>query len=120
MDARRPSELVAPSDLFAFTDSRGRWGGQTFPQWEGWDWTLAGIGTFDPLPFGQDGYQGLENPPQHGKYFNVLYADGHVTGMRLVELFYPAPVPPNSPFIKTAADWNIDHKPHSGDWDEIP
>jgi prepilin-type N-terminal cleavage/methylation domain-containing protein/prepilin-type processing-associated H-X9-DG protein len=116
--ARRESQIVAPSDLFAFTDSRGSW---LNDQWEGWDWTVASMPSFNPFPMGQEGYQSLENPPQHGKYFNVLSCDGHVVGMRITELFYPAVggPQPGSLFVMSAvaAEWNVDHKAHSDLWD---
>jgi prepilin-type N-terminal cleavage/methylation domain-containing protein/prepilin-type processing-associated H-X9-DG protein len=117
--ARRPSEIVAPSDLFAFTDSRGSWANPNLAVgWLGWDWTLACNGSFSPLPVGAYGYNSLQNPPQHGKYFNVLYCDGHVAALRLIQLFYPAigGPQPGSPF-NTSANWNVDHQAHSDLWD---
>ena len=54
----------------------------------------------------------IQKPPQHGRNFNVLFCDGHVSQTKVVDLMQCS---------KTAALWNYDHQPHPeiwgrGDW----
>ena len=44
---------------------------------------------------------------RHGKNYNQLYCDGHISTMSPLILFDPS---------KTAALWNYDHQPHSELW----
>jgi prepilin-type N-terminal cleavage/methylation domain-containing protein len=91
LPACRESYVATPSELFAIMDSRG--GG---PPWQGVDWVE---GTTD--------IQVLAPKPQHGKVFNVLCADGHVTEVPLTTLFNPT---------NSARNWNVDHQPHPDSW----
>jgi len=99
-----------PSEMFAVTDSFYlRWGLSINPH--------ATSGLIEILPFinrqtkprswdGNDSY-GIQQPPQHGKSFNMLFCDGHVLPVRIPDLF---------DVQKTAANWNNDHEPHPKTW----
>lgn len=94
----RESDIVAPSEMFAFLDSRGLFNTLSPSTgalaWNGVDFA-AGI----PSP---PGYS-VATPPQHGTVFNVVSCDAHVDAVRLSDLFTPE---------KTAPHWNFDHQPH--------
>jgi prepilin-type N-terminal cleavage/methylation domain-containing protein/prepilin-type processing-associated H-X9-DG protein len=47
------------------------------------------------------------DPARHGKNYNLVFCDGHVTGMDPWVLFNPT---------NTAAMWNYDHEPHPELW----
>jgi len=47
------------------------------------------------------------DPARHGKTYNQLFCDGHVTGMSPWTLFDPT---------KTASMWNYDNQPHAELW----
>jgi prepilin-type N-terminal cleavage/methylation domain-containing protein/prepilin-type processing-associated H-X9-DG protein len=49
----------------------------------------------------------LQQPPQHGLNFNVLFCDGHVAAVRIREMF---------DVRKNARYWNNDHEPHPETW----
>jgi prepilin-type N-terminal cleavage/methylation domain-containing protein len=115
---RTDSQIVAPSEFFAFMDSLGAWGEDNNQcLWYGQDWTMAALATINPVPVGTGGNQCVQNPPQHGNYFNVLCADGHGEAIRLVNLFCPSPSGPQkgSPF-STATRWNVDNNAHPESW----
>jgi prepilin-type N-terminal cleavage/methylation domain-containing protein/prepilin-type processing-associated H-X9-DG protein len=109
---RRESQIVAPSDMFAIYDATG--GLDTFYSngklsgeiWCGLTEGSASIGG-----------QSIQNPPQHGSYFNMLFSDFHVSQIPLKDLFdpYVSPPTPHTQFT-TAAEWNVDHKPHPEFW----
>jgi prepilin-type N-terminal cleavage/methylation domain-containing protein len=105
--ARRASQIVAPSELFAFMDATGWWGG--LDQWQGRDYACAGAQA-NPAP---KGGTGVQNPPQHGNYFNVVSPDTHVAVIRTANLFYG--LAPSFTFT-TAAEWNVDNRPHPELW----
>jgi prepilin-type N-terminal cleavage/methylation domain-containing protein/prepilin-type processing-associated H-X9-DG protein len=114
---RRESQIAAPATLFAFMDSRGNW---EDTQWEGADETYAPIGSFSPVPTVNIGGLFIQNPPQHGKYFNVLCCDGHVEVVLILNLFYVSSSGPQSGSeFNTAARWNADNKPHPEFWNTI-
>ncbi len=46
-------------------------------------------------------------PSRHGRNYNVLFADGHVSGMKPATLFNPT---------NSARMWNRDHEPHPESW----
>jgi prepilin-type N-terminal cleavage/methylation domain-containing protein len=103
LQPRKPSQVVAPSEMFAFMDV---WEETNDFGWCGWDHTGAAI---------QRG-NGFQKPPQHGNYFNVVSCDDHVEALKITNLFYMVGVgaevmTPNYHF-STATQWNIDHKPH--------
>jgi prepilin-type N-terminal cleavage/methylation domain-containing protein/prepilin-type processing-associated H-X9-DG protein len=86
----RESEIVAPGELVAITDSRG---GSN--PWIGADFAFGG-------PVGLGSYSWLQSPPQHGKVFNVLFCDGHVLAILISDLFDQNIMGHN---------WNVDNKP---------
>jgi prepilin-type processing-associated H-X9-DG protein len=104
--AHRESDVVSPSGMFAIMDARGQGVPLLSPpplfEWSGFDWTFCQVG--DPE---DPGFLSVQNPPQHGKYFNVLFCDSHVAPVRLADLFNPT---------NTAQNWNIDHQPHPEFW----
>jgi prepilin-type N-terminal cleavage/methylation domain-containing protein/prepilin-type processing-associated H-X9-DG protein len=109
---RADSQIVAPSDTFALMDSRGFLMGSTFA---GWDWTMGPLG--DQSDQSGEGYQAFQTPPQHGKYFNVLFCDSHVASLRISDLFLPSNNPSSPmPAWQYASDWNVDHQPHPEFW----
>jgi prepilin-type N-terminal cleavage/methylation domain-containing protein/prepilin-type processing-associated H-X9-DG protein len=112
---RRESDILAPSECFQFMDSRGESGSAgsiSSNAWVGGDYTFAPLFTFNPCPTtGGVGYCAyIQNPPQHGKNFNVLPCDGHVEAIPFKNLFY-TPTSPLSMFT-TASRWNVDNQPH--------
>jgi prepilin-type N-terminal cleavage/methylation domain-containing protein/prepilin-type processing-associated H-X9-DG protein len=110
--SRTDSQIVAPSDTFAFMDSRGSLIGSTF---YGWDWTVGLRG--DQSGQGGGGYQAFQTPPQHGQNFNVLFCDSHVQSLRISDLFLASSNPSISmPAWRYASDWNVDHQPHPEFW----
>jgi hypothetical protein len=113
LPARRDNQVTAPSQLFALMDSRGALysGLPSGLQWTGWDWA-AGYQGSPSVKLAQQagwyaGYQSISSPPQHGKDFNVLFAEGHVEQVRLSYLFNPT---------NSARQWNVDNKPHPECW----
>ena len=93
---RREAQIVAPSETFAYLDSRGRPNPAT-----GLDVASGLPANVNPSLFS------FAVPPQHGTVFNVLCCDVHVESVRLMDLFNPT---------NTAHRWNIDHEPHPEYW----
>jgi prepilin-type N-terminal cleavage/methylation domain-containing protein/prepilin-type processing-associated H-X9-DG protein len=107
------AQIVAPSEMFAIMDTVARID-PTFlpdqfdqvvsiyrigPGWSGLD--ITGWPWFFPNFFRQGGAL------QHGRAFNVLSCDGHVSAIKVAELFN---------LSSTAANWNFDHQPHPEYW----
>jgi prepilin-type N-terminal cleavage/methylation domain-containing protein/prepilin-type processing-associated H-X9-DG protein len=98
------SEVKAPSEMFGIMDSIG---GLTFTNGEG---SLKQAGwagrdyTFWPPALAGDV---IQHPSQHGKAFNVAFCDGHVSQIKLTDLFSAT---------NTARNWNNDHEPHPEYW----
>jgi prepilin-type processing-associated H-X9-DG protein len=70
--------------------------------------------TFGPNPGGDDTLNcGVSensppfDPARHGRNYNQLFCDGHVSSMKPSFLFNPK---------DTAAMWNFDHQPHPEQW----
>ncbi len=99
LPARRETQVVAPSQLFALMDSRG--GGVP---WTGWDWNE---GTPAYAYNSTDNYLSLAPQPQHGKVSNVVFGDYHVEEVRLSYLYN---------VTNSAPHWNVDNKPHPESW----
>jgi prepilin-type processing-associated H-X9-DG protein len=111
------SEVVAPSEMFAMMycqqsippsnlETEGFSGLQPVLGWSGMDWNWCGRQYgFYPLSgnYGTGGTFQAANPLQHGKSFNVLCCDGHVTMVPILDLIDPQ---------KTARRWNVDNQPH--------
>ena len=93
----RDTEVLAPSDMFAIMDAKG--GGLEFFQ------TGFYYGFYDTRCMASYGL--IQQPPQHGQFFNVLFCDGHVLPIKVKALFNPT---------NTATSWNYDHEPHPEFW----
>ena len=98
------SSVKAPSDMIAFADARLLRGAGAAPGWPDYDVfpddyiRLRDLGS---APFGEI------DPIRHGKNYNVLFCDGHVTAI------------PREYFITVsniATSLNIDHQPHPETW----
>lgn len=116
--AHRESQVATTSGLFAFMDARGisqeifGRGGPTV-QFAGLDY----IGAFKPQVEKMEASGGLQMPPQHGSYFNVLSCDSHVAPVRLSDLFPPANLLTGAETDwPLASSWNIDRQPHPEVW----
>jgi prepilin-type N-terminal cleavage/methylation domain-containing protein/prepilin-type processing-associated H-X9-DG protein len=90
-------QIKAPSEMFAIGESR--WKAQ-----EGYD------GGFDFMLCGylgnNRGYASFD-AARHGKNYNQLFCDGHVSAMSPWVLFNPT---------NSAVMWNYDHQPHPEYW----
>jgi prepilin-type N-terminal cleavage/methylation domain-containing protein/prepilin-type processing-associated H-X9-DG protein len=88
------SQISVPSEMLAMGDS----------------WMKAGDAGADDVwhggPFAS-AYAAKPFAPRHGKNYNVLLCDGHVSSMNPWILFNPS---------NTAAMWNYDHQPHPEMW----
>jgi prepilin-type processing-associated H-X9-DG protein len=93
----RESEIVVPSDMFSMMDSRGLPFSPSYG-FVGADYTFCRSSSPGHV---------LLQPPQHGNSFNVSFCDGHVSPVRLTDLFNPT---------NTARNWNHDHEPHPEYW----
>ncbi len=92
--------VKAPSEMFAFADSRLNPTWALLPQWPqvvGWDLMNCGLLPVNPNPY----------PARHGKNYNVSCCDAHVEGISPVRLFNPT---------NCAVRWNNDHLPHPETW----
>jgi prepilin-type processing-associated H-X9-DG protein len=93
--AVREAQVNVPSEMLAIRESR----------------FLKSV--MDRIPGGQDDLRcGLKpgsfvDPVLHGKNYNQLWCDGHVSGMSPSVLFNPT---------NTAPMWNYDHEPHPEMW----
>jgi hypothetical protein len=104
LPARRETQVVAPSQLFALMDSRGGDGGGP-GAWTGWDWNEGTPAyPFDPT---KGGYLALAPQSQHGKVSNVGFGDYHVEQVPLSYLY---------DVTNSAPHWNVDNKPHPESW----
>lgn len=97
-------QIKAPSEMFSIGESRFLTPNQV----------TVGKVTFGPAPGGVDILHcGLlaNDPPfdpgRHGRNYNQLFCDGHVSSMRPLILFNPT---------NSAPMWNYDHRPHSELW----
>ena len=92
-------QIVAPSEMFAIGESRWKDqgdnpdpGGRDFMQC-GLLGVNRGVAAFDPM--------------RHGKKYNQLFCDGHISAMSPWVIFNPT---------NSAAMWNYDHQPHPETW----
>ena len=95
--ALNDSEVLMPSEMLAFGDSRLM--NNSAEPWYlgGMDYLICG-GPLDGLYLAS---------PRHGKNCNVSFCDGHVIPMKVAELCNPT---------NTAVLWNNDHQPHPLEW----
>jgi prepilin-type processing-associated H-X9-DG protein len=96
LEAISESQVKAPSEMFAIADSRV-WKSPAVWVWQGMD--LMQYGLFIAVPE-------LESP-RHGKGYNVLFCDGHVSLIKRLDFVDPR---------KTARNWNNDNEPHPETW----
>lgn len=95
------SSVKAPSDMIAFADTRLMRGAGAAPGWPSYDIFPNDVIRLRPFGFGE------YDPIRHGKNYNVLFCDGHVTAI------------PREYFITVsniATSLNIDHQPHPETW----
>jgi len=116
----RETQLAMPSEMIAITDSAlclplpvtvG-----TFPGGSPVSYPAGPVSSDCnggwPATNTQDPFEHIvQRPPQHGRNFNVLFCDGHVSQMRVVDLVQCS---------KSAALWNYDHQPHPEGWRASP
>jgi prepilin-type N-terminal cleavage/methylation domain-containing protein/prepilin-type processing-associated H-X9-DG protein len=114
------SEVVAPSELFALMDAQevapyspsmqdcmgSGLSGSFFTQCNGLYSQSSGY----VFNIGTEIFytnKGSYFPIPHGKLFNVLYCDGHVSAIRASILFNQT---------NSARNWNFDNQPHEEEW----
>jgi len=111
------AQVAKPSEMIAISDSAAQLTPLAPPPLG--SPVVGGPGTSSGL-FNVDGNDGwpavntedpfahlVQAPPQHGRNFNVLFCDGHVVPMKVVDLVQCS---------KSAALWNYDHRPHPEGW----
>ena len=91
------SEVLVPSEMLAFGDSRLNNDSRE-------PWYLGGM---DYLICGGPLNTMYLDSPRHGKNYNVSFCDGHVIPMKVAEFCNPT---------NTAVLWNNDHQPHPELW----
>jgi prepilin-type N-terminal cleavage/methylation domain-containing protein/prepilin-type processing-associated H-X9-DG protein len=91
-------QVRAPSEMFAIGESR--WKADRWAEEGGHDHMLCGHLAVNRGPCAFD-------PARHGKNYNQLFCDGHVSAMSPWVLFNPT---------NTAVMWNYDHLPHPESW----
>jgi|SRR5579872_7502253 len=97
------SDIKVPSDMLAILDtvSASKIGGP----YQGHDFAEPLFpAAINMLP---SGYSFFQQPLQHGKSFNVLLCDQHVSARKVADLFDPT---------KSASNWNRDNLPHPETW----
>lgn len=94
----RDSQVVAPSEMFAVSDSgHGNFAMFGDNSWSNYDWMYYAP---DDLP--------QKNRFLHGKQYNVVFCDGHAIGLERAKFYQPSPDYVNN--------WNNDHQPHPELW----
>ena len=92
------SELQAPSEMFAVAD------GRTYSNLSEAGRVLGLSSFIEMLPYDAPKE---ETPPLHGKGYNIIFADGHVSLVKRSNLLFPP---------RTAQNWNRDNQPHREAW----
>jgi prepilin-type N-terminal cleavage/methylation domain-containing protein/prepilin-type processing-associated H-X9-DG protein len=101
--ATSAASLIAPADMFAIGESRlfafQPNNDSPVTIMAGWDTMFPGVSPVlaHNSPF----------PERHGKNYNQLFCDGHVTAIPPVVVF---------DFTNSAGRWNNDHQPHPETW----
>ena len=88
---------MVPSEMFAIGESR--WKAHEGPE-GGSDYMQCGL-------LGNNRGVWSFDPARHGKNYNQLFCDGHVSAISPSILFNPT---------NSAAMWNYDHEPHPEFW----
>jgi prepilin-type processing-associated H-X9-DG protein len=92
-NSKRETGVLAPSEMYAVADARSR----IDPQ------GISGNIKMDLFSWGDI----PESAPPHGKSYNMLFCDGHVTLTRRSDYLYPP---------RSASHWNCDNRPHPEFW----
>ena len=92
--------VKAPSDMLAVADSRFL-SPKINDEPGGYD--LLECGLTWPGPINRSAF----DPSRHGRTYNVLFCDGHISGVNPWVLFNPT---------NSARMWNCDHEPHPELW----
>ena len=92
-------QIMMPSEMLAISESR--WKDQGGASEDGGkDYLQCGL-------LGNNRGVGAFDPARHGKNYNQLFCDGHVSAMSPFVLFNPT---------NSALMWNYDHQPHPELW----
>lgn len=97
------TQIKAPSSMFALSEAQlftSPWNAYRFV---GIDWMLCGAGLYWVQTTPPPSYLWV----RHGKNLNVLFCDGHISGLQYKELYDPR---------QTATQWNNDNMPHKETW----
>ena len=93
------SQVKVSSEMFAIGESRYASAKEnSFP---------GGAGGLDRLECGIGKFGSAFDLRRHGKTYNQLFCDGHVSAIDPMVLFNPT---------NTASMWNYDHEPHLETW----
>lgn len=93
------NQVEVPSEMFAIGESRYLSDkANPYP---------GGAGGLDRLECGIGLFGSPFDPRRHGKTYNQLFCDGHVSAMNPMVLFNPT---------NTASMWNYDNQPHPETW----
>ena len=96
--SRKELAVWAPSDMYAVADARCEALGQG----------IAGVIKMSLWSFSAYSYfVGSEVAPPHGKGYNILFCDGHVSFLNRRDYLYPP---------LSASNWNCDRQPHPETW----
>jgi prepilin-type N-terminal cleavage/methylation domain-containing protein/prepilin-type processing-associated H-X9-DG protein len=106
------AHVSTPSDMIGITDAASTQGYFGFPG-IGYGGRFIGADVNEAWPSTpRDPFAHIiQNPPQHGINFNVLFCDGHVSAMKVRDLMSSS---------NSASFWNYDHKPHPEGWQALP
>ena len=93
------NEVKVPSEMFAIGESKyANAKENSFP---------GGAGGVDALECGIGKFASAFDPNRHGRKYNQLFCDGHVSAINPMVLFNPT---------NAASMWNYDHEPHPETW----
>jgi len=96
------SAVMAPSEMFAMTDSRVFVVPPSSQPWA-YDYNMLGLSPLGTVPHQDRGIA------RHGQSYNVARCDGQVTSLKRLTWLDPR---------KTGQNWNNDHDPHPETWSQ--